>query len=450
VSNFFKPLEPSDSAGELDFEGQLQQEMLKGEVLRVRLIILLFGVIFLYGLVAVYIFPVPVFIENDFLGLDFGLWLVILSGVAIVYELVDFFLRHRTKMGELLFGVSRYSNAMEEIALISGVIILTGIVLPIEHPLILPTVFIYFFFIILSALRLDFKLSLFTGALTAISYWLIAWLSYRYGWGTVWSSETDSLLRLPEFHFSRGFIFFASGVVIGLITLQIRGWIGNTFHSMRERSRIINVFGQHVSPAVADALLAQDAHLLHSEMRYVCVLFLDIRNFTEYAETRSPVEVVNFLNGLFAFVVDIINENGGVVNKFLGDGLMAFFGAPVSQGDECQRAVAASRAIIERINAEVEAGNLPPVRIGIGIHAGEAVTGTVGSVQRKEYTIIGDVVNLSARIEQLNKQFDSQLLVSDHVWEQVQSTQPAQGEAQSLGAVSVKGRTQPVEIFRLV
>ena len=175
-------------------------------------------------------------------------------------------------------------------------------------------------------------------------------------------------------------------------------------------------------------------------------MFLDIRNFTTFSETRCPQEVVSFLNSLFEFMIEIVNRNNGIINKFLGDGFMAVFGAPFTDGFDCRNAVNASKEIIQKLQNEIAEGNIVPTQIGIGLHTGEAVTGNIGSSQRKEYTIIGDVVNLASRIESLNKQFKSQLLVSDTVKEALGDDGT---DAVSLGKVTVKGRAESVEIFKL-
>jgi adenylate cyclase len=129
------------------------------------------------------------------------------------------------------------------------------------------------------------------------------------------------------------------------------------------------------------------------------------------------------------------------VNKFLGDGFMAVFGAPLAGGDPREDALQAALEIVRAL----ENATSPPTRIGIGLHAGTAVTGTVGSSTRKEYTIIGDVVNIAARIEQLNKEYGSQLLVSGAVWEVAADAVPAE----ALGLVTVRGHEAGVEIYRL-
>jgi adenylate cyclase len=212
------------------------------------------------------------------------------------------------------------------------------------------------------------------------------------------------------------------------------------------RDRIVNVFGQQVSRRVAEELLSQKDYQ-GGQRRRVAIMFLDIRNFTPFAETKSPEEVVSYLNCLFAAMIDIIERHHGIINQFLGDGFMTTFGAPVSIGNECENAVRAALEILETIHEQSHMGFIAPTRIGIGIHAGEAITGNVGSMLRKQYSITGNVVIVAARIEQLTKQFQAELVVSDEVWRCVA---PDIGvHAEPLGPVQIKGRSEPIVLHKL-
>jgi adenylate cyclase len=156
--------------------------------------------------------------------------------------------------------------------------------------------------------------------------------------------------------------------------------------------------------------------------------------------------VVQYLESLFEFMIEIVNRHNGIINKFLGDGFMAVFGAPLSDGRDATNAVEAAREILARVNEETERGAILPTRVGIGLHAGEAVTGSIGSALRREYTVIGDVVNLAARIEKLNKEFGSQLLMSEMVWEELHDGGP---DAVPIGNVQVRGREEPIQIYQI-
>ena len=161
---------------------------------------------------------------------------------------------------------------------------------------------------------------------------------------------------------------------------------------------------------------------------------------------KSPEEVVQYLNKLFDPLIDIVNAHNGIINKFLCDGFMAVFDAPLTTANDVQSAVQAGLAIIEQVKALSDSGAIVPTTISIGLHLGEVVTGNVGSEQRKEYTVVGDTVNLAARIEHLNKRYQSQLLVSESVWEAVAD---ARFDWELLEAVRVRGRVEEIRIYKL-
>jgi adenylate cyclase len=335
----------------------------------------------------------------------------------------------------------RFINAIIEISIPTLIMYFNFKIFYTIQALYTPIVFIYFIFISLSSLRLIFSLSLFTGIAAgseyiALSLYILHHIKY---------DDAYSSLYYPGVHIIKGLLFMAVGFVTGLVSLQIKKRMKRSLLATEEKNRVIGMFGQHVSPAVVNKLLEQRGEL-GSEIRYVCMMFLDIRNFTKFAEKREPEDVVNFLNYLFDFMIDIINSHNGIINKFLGDGFMAVFGAPVSDGEDSRNAVNAAREIVSRLETEVQAGRIPDTRIGIGIHAGHALTGNIGSSRRKEYTIIGDVVNIAARIEQLNKQFGSQILVSDEVWKSIEKSTYA---IEDFGTVDIRGHTGTVHIYKL-
>jgi adenylate cyclase len=171
---------------------------------------------------------------------------------------------------------------------------------------------------------------------------------------------------------------------------------------------------------------------------------LDIRDFTAFSETHAPDEVVRHVNILWTFMVRTINEHNGIVNKFLGDGFLAVFGAAQSNGSvDCADAMAAARQIVRELDRLISAGDVSPTRIGIALHAGPAIIGNVGSADRKEYTVIGDVVNVAFRIEALNKGLGSTLLISEPVRDH------AGIEAEPMAPMPLHGRREPVKVFRV-
>jgi adenylate cyclase len=295
---------------------------------------------------------------------------------------------------------------------------------------------VYFIFIILSTLRLDFWLSTFTGFVAAAELFGMAMFYHR----------LDSIDPPPDlyYHSVRSLVILICGVLAGAVGLQLRRQFEASILAATARDRITSLFGQHVSPQVVERLMAGGA-TSQSEIRRVAVMFVDFRSFTAGASTRSPREVVDRLDGAFAVLVDILDRHGGIVNKFLGDGFLALFGAPLDAPDAAHRAVAAAREMLAA-NARANEETHWPLRIGIGIHFGEVVAGNIGSPRRKEYTVIGDTVNFASRLEALNKELDSQLLISAEV-------RAALGEdgrdAVSRGDVAVRGYDRPVTVWQL-
>ena len=424
------------------FENEFALESLKSD--RLRVTILIGAIASAVSLVTV----MSLVFFDQFQSVFHGNSRGFLQAVGVVFLVnICFLTAERILIGRLIKKRIRPSSALKYLsAFLETSIPTTGIIVgslflgPI-YTLFTPAAFIYPLFISLSALRLDVRLCIFTGAVAGLEYSLLAIYLVQQASGTV---VEPILTGIPQ-HVFKGFLLFLTGVVTGLVTLQIRKRILKSFSVIEERNRISRTFGEYVSPEVMGKLLDLKPDL-RSENKNVCVMFLDIRNFTGFAEKRSPEEVVQYLESLFEFMIEIVNRHHGIINKFLGDGFMAVFGAPLSDGKDCANALEAAQEILARVNKEVESGAILPTTIGIGLHAGEAVTGSIGSELRREYTVIGDVVNLAARIEKLNKNFDSQLLISEIVWQAVSSES---NQAVPKGEIQVKGREQAVQVYQL-
>jgi adenylate cyclase len=366
---------------------------------------------------------------------------IFIASIA-VYEGVLFFglgvwIRRRGGVPEFL----RYWNAFIEVSMPSVIILLAIRYISPVAVLQSPGSILYFIFIVLSTLRLDFRLCVFTAAVAAIEYIMIAFVYVVLAPG----DGSDSLITSGVYYIAKGIIITLTGVAAGFVTLQIRKRVQTSLAMLEEANTMKNLFGQQVSQAIAEELLKQGREL-QSRRMHVCVMFLDIRNFTPLVEERPPEQIVAYLNTLFSTIIEIINRNHGIINQFLGDGFMATFGAPVPVGNNCRNAIDASLHILEATGALSAGGAISPTRLGIGLHAGEAVTGNVGSSIRMQYSITGSVVVLASRIEQLNKEYDSQLLVSEEVLRYAERDGLS---AVALGPVRVKGRESPITIFRL-
>lgn len=208
-------------------------------------------------------------------------------------------------------------------------------------------------------------------------------------------------------------------------------------------ARIETLFGQQVSAEVARELVDGPGSV-ESRLCQVSVMFLDIRDFTRYADSREPRDVAAFQNAVFGEVIEIIRAHRGITNQILGDGVMATFGAPVENETNARDAVAAGFAILRRIETLAAGGRIPQIRIGIGIHAGRVLAGNIGNEHRKQYSLTGSTVNVAARIEKMNKDHDSQFLVSGEVFRELDGVDGA-----PLGEIRLRGVADPVALFRL-
>jgi len=414
----------------------LRREILRSEQQRMRVLAIILGLLLFCTLLLANF--LPDLNQHLFQGGMPG-W-VPLAGVGpffLVELLALAVVRLRIAQDKDFPRIGRFANALYETTLPSVIILLLGhymephVVLGFWPPML------YFVFIVLSTLRLDFWLSVWTGAVAAIQQFAVAaWLLPL---GGVDAAPDHTFL----YYFSRSAVLLGTGIVAGIVAGGLRRQFTNSVAAAAARDRVTNLFGQHVSPAVVDRLLATQFDP-PSEMRAVCVLFLDIRGFTAMSRTRSAIETVALLNDFFAAMVTIVDRNHGIINKFLGDGFLALFGAPLADPAAAVNALAAARAMLDAVDDWNRERPLQALRVGIGIHAGEAVTGTVGSPQRKEYTVIGDTVNLAARLEQLTKETGSQLLISDSVHAAVT---PA--GATDLGPIAVRGYGEPVRVWRM-
>jgi len=233
---------------------------------------------------------------------------------------------------------------------------------------------------------------------------------------------------------------------LGVLGLRLSG-------EERERTRLRQIFGRYVSEEVVEKLLASGRQPdLGGEALTVTVLFSDIRNFTSMSESLTPHEVVEMLNAYFSQVCEPILAQGGTVDKFIGDAVMAVFGSPAPQPDHARRALRAALVMVEKardfrpwMDARFPNRGLADFQIGIGLHSGEAVVGNIGSPQRFEFTAIGDTVNTASRLEGLTKELGWSIVASSE-------TIAAAGPGVVTGGrkeLRVKGRQEPVEVVEV-
>jgi adenylate cyclase len=217
---------------------------------------------------------------------------------------------------------------------------------------------------------------------------------------------------------------------------------------LRERRKMRSLFGRFVPPEVVERMMSGPSSF-GSRRCEVTVLLADIRDFTTLSEALAPEELLVFLNDYFSRMVDIIVRNGGCVDKFMGDGILAVFGAPAALEDHAARAVACALEMhfcLERFNAERIRSGLVPIRFGVALNTGPAVAGMVGSKEKMEYTVVGDTVNTVSRLEGLNSKLGTEILVTESTYKLTRSL----FAYETMGRVCVRGRKAPVGVFQLI
>jgi adenylate cyclase len=287
------------------------------------------------------------------------------------------------------------------------------------------------------------------GALAWFGTWLSAWRSVILILAAILASAVAAYLL-----FRQDLLFPVAHLQLGMLVVLICQSLLRLTREQRERERIGQMFGRYVSPQVVTALLeSPELPELGGQTRQISVLFSDIRNFTTFSEKLSAREVVELLNTYLERACAVLLAEGATIDKFIGDAIMAEFGAPLAQPDHARRALRAAvalRAVAVEFRGWVGqrfAGrDLPEFDIGIGVHSGEAVIGNIGSSVRMEYTAIGDTVNIASRLESQTKETGAHILASrDTV-----SMYGGELKTGALHRLTVKGRAAPVEAFEII
>jgi len=222
----------------------------------------------------------------------------------------------------------------------------------------------------------------------------------------------------------------------------------NMTEGLKERDKVKTLFSKFHGSSITEDLLNKQVGVGGSN-KEVTIFFSDIRGFTSFSESRTPEEVVGMLNEYFAIMVKIIQQNHGIVDKFIGDAIMAVWGAPKTSSRDAQNAVRACiemRKALAELNTKRKNIGQPPIMIGMGLHTGPAISGTIGSDDRMEYTVIGDTVNMTSRIESSTKAFGTDLLVSEATASAVEK----EFAIEKAGAAEVKGKSEPLNLYKVI
>jgi adenylate cyclase len=233
--------------------------------------------------------------------------------------------------------------------------------------------------------------------------------------------------------------FTALALLVGMMQRRIR----HMFLNLRKRDNLT----RFLPPQVAEEVMKLGDAPLQPVQREVTVLFSDIRDFTSFSESLPPGAVLQFLDEYFGHMSHLVKAHDGIVNKFLGDGMLAFWGVPQKNPRHAELAVKAAldmRKVVEELNQVRRNNGAQPIRIGIGIHTGQVAAGMLGGADQHEYTVIGDAVNVASRVEGLTKQLGVDILVSESTWAQLGNRYSGHKSLQN-----VKGRQEGVVVYAL-
>jgi adenylate cyclase len=425
------------------FNQKFEEEVLSNELLRTTILVVmsLFGVIYI-------IFNLLIFhtaVTGKSQGQSVKL-LLVFHLALLVFEIFTW-LHTKYKIQKQQYSIvdiERYIHSFIEIC--SPGIILFIMAGQYDSPVMIihaPLVYLYFIFIVLSTLRLDFNISLFTGCMASLSFLVIGILLI----GRSGVHHNDDILKNEYVVVCAiATALLACGVGAAFVARQIRLTIDRSLTAAEEGNRVVNLFGQQISKEIVQEILGNEG-TLQSKMSHVCIMFVDIRNFTRHVADKRPAEIVAYQNEFFEIIIRVVTKYHGVINQFLGDGCMVTFGAPVTLNNHADSAVKAAIDIRNELSDQVRKGAMAPTEIGIGIHVGDAITGNIGTIERKQYSVTGSVVILASRIEQLNKLYQSQILVSEDVMHHMGHSLPF--ETKFLGKVNLKGWHSSMGIYQV-
>ena len=423
------------------FEEIFSEEIISNESFRSKILAGIIGFMIVVVLLLSFVYKTK-FGETSHFGIMIELTISILVIILIRALLTSRGAKKWNQYGVKTFIFIRYINAFVEITLPTVALIIYSFNLPSIYPLFTPIALLYFLIIMLSALELDFKLCVFSGTVAAIQYAIVVWYILQRPTGKL---ELDGITFYP-LYLGVSALFFITGHTAGLITNQIKKGLLKHYKALSERNEIQKLFGQQISKEFVDELV-ENKFEIKSRARLATIMFLDIRNFSIFAQDKSPEEIIAYQNNVFSFIIEIINKYKGIVNQITGDGMMAIFGAPIQHENDCQLAVNAAIEIQDELEKRIKNNLIPETKVGIGIHSGDIVTGNVGTAERKQYSITGQAVIVAARLEQLNKKLNSSILISEQVFQNVQlnGLSPIKYEN-----INIKGYPSSINIYRLM
>lgn len=412
-------------------------EIIKSEYNRARLMILVLLVIFSASIINSF------FLDTSLIAFLGGVegYYIIIGWVAVLtlFEIVVLVrIRWFHTRGLKLPYPFKIAYTFLEIslpgALMFYMITVKGHVVFLDSPLFT----FYFLIICLSTLHLNFSLSFSPAFLASVQYAGLVYYCFYLKDGK------DVFFQLPSIsYYARCVMLLITGMIAGFVAEEIKKRVHSYLALQKSKLQMELTFGQQVSAEIVQALTEQGETARQLE---ATIMVLDIRNFSAFAEQHSPDEILDFQNRIFGPILNIIKHHNGIVNQILGDGIMATFGAPVSHANHARDALQAATEIREKVKALFQERVIPETHIGIGLHTGPIITGNIGNETRKQYSISGTAVIVAFRVEQLNKELGSELLITE---ERKQKINDDGKTLTYIGPTLLKGLGSPTAIYKV-
>lgn len=430
---------PTTAASQANFAGILAMELAKSQRRKCRLASIMTlmalsaaGVVMVFG---------RAFFESlgDARGARFFFFTV--PALLLVYEVVySRALARGIRNGKPPSSAGRVLDILIEPTAISAWLFLEGLFFKPGAMFYSPVLYAYPMVVLLSSLHLSRRLCVLSGFTAAAQFMALA----LWQWPKLQAVAGDNAFAFLPVHGMHAFLILMSGVAAAFVAGEIRGGIERTLETLGERDHVVRIFGRYLTDEVVDDILnSPDGLLLGGKRRTVTLMITDLRGFSSLSESLAPESVIAMLNNYLAVMTDVIVRHRGTIDEFIGDAILAIFGAPFSAEDDAERAVACAvemELAMAGVNRWNEANGLPRIEMGIGIHTGQVVVGNIGSEKRSKYGVVGSAVNLTSRIESYT--VGGQILVSGDTAQKVGARLRA-GERRM---VHPKGIAQPIEI----
>ena len=433
MTNFFQLLlrpHPSELTEGVWFQEEARAERLANLVRLIYMLAWLGGVIPAWG-----IHPLSANIANIGGGI---LWFVF----AAIYHC--YLLARPYKPG------LKYMSTTVDILMTTGILFLYHYSMGYSASLKAPPFMNYLLAIALAAFRFNTGLPIFGGVLTIASYSLLfGYLVQTQGvqFGSPLEIFTTPKINLV-YEFYRILYVVTGAILVSILVRNIERLVRlrvkeaeNVLIERAEREKTLGLLERYFSSEIA-SYLADHFYDIEGRIQQVTVVITDLRDFTATSERLGPVASVNLLNKVFGSLVDIVFQYKGTLDKFRGDGMLVVFGVPDSQPDDALRAVLAARQMVAKVR---ELDTEVPLKLGIAIHTGNVIFGNIGSPKRMELTVIGDPVNTASRIEALNKEFGTSIIISETTYAQVRDTI----QAHELPPRKLRGKSEEIRLYTI-